>query len=291
MASTQINVYENIAAGTTLNFSQNGAEATRVFIVSNLPVGNIYDRQVYAALAKGIPRHADPHPATHPVMGNLQADTIGIAFKDNDPTVAIVTVTYRLLTFLKINISENAPPEVEIGGSVQETQTTMDVGGNPLKLEQTLLIPTDTDYTDPVTGQVYKAGDLVSKKVSKISEATFQQPVFMVRFKRREPRCPFLKSLRYTGKINRGSFLEQPAHSWLVTRITGNTVDGSRSWDVTYEMMWKNSSKGDNWDPLLSLKDRDGQPYAGLIRGAGLRKYQVLEDENFDALNLSIRIR
>jgi len=248
----------DIKDGNRIRETPEQTEYERIATVSGLTFTDA--RALRQALeCPGLPRLYEPHPA-HPSARCIARNAESVGDKS-----ARIQLTYQT-PGPKAPKGESQQVSIEVGSSVEEEEVDTDVKGNLLLVE----------YTD-ARGAVHK--DYVT--------ATLGRPMSCLVVRRQEPVSPGAKSRRYTGKVNAGAWQGGAARTWRCDGITGASADGGKTYDVTYAFTYKERT----WDKIVKYLD----PETGrapvtppVVKGKGIRTYQLYETANFAGLNLPI---
>lgn len=248
-----------------------GYRAQRKAIVSGMTGAG--SAKLYRALTSGIvqtsagermPRYGDPHPAVPGII------CIGrTARLNNDKGHCEVYLDYGVPDVLTSDPSDTAPPQIEVGATVQEVDTGLDVAGVVMTVQYTApLEPGEVGPAIPTTqtGTVRK-----------------QIPSVYFRFRRREPNSPGDKAKQFVGTMNGTIVFNDPAKFWLCTGITGTSSDFGASYDVTYEFL----RNDETWDAVVAYIDPStGRIPIDVTLTNGLKRFVVYKTTNFYDLNI-----
>lgn len=248
-----------------------GFRAQRKAIVSGMSGAGA--NRLYRALTSSIvvsstgermPRYGDPHPAVPGII--CLSRTARLA---NDKGHCEVFLDYGVPDVLTSDPSDTAPPQIEVGATVQEVDTGLDVNGTVMSVVYNPpLAPGEVGPAIPVTqtGTVRK-----------------QIPSVYFRFRRREPNSPGDKAKFYVGTMNATTVFNDPPKFWLCTGITGTSSDFGASYDVTYEFL----RNDETWDAVVAYVDpTTGRIPADVTFVNGLSRFVVYKTTNFYDLNI-----
>jgi hypothetical protein len=145
---------------------------------------------------------------------------------------------------------------IETGASASEESTNLDYQGKLIKLT----------YGDKEqSGTVQK---LVPSRYWKTKRTINYDPKYEIK--------------TYPGKVNAPGWSIDPsaaARQWLCMNIASNSVDGGKTYDVTYEFLFKDP----DWDETLIYTDPDtGRPPVDAVPV----KKQIYVEIDFNGLNL-----
>lgn len=215
---------------------------------------------VIASSGERMPRYGDPHPAVPGII------CIGrTARMTNDKGHCEVYLDYGVPDVLTSDPSDTAPPQIEVGATVQEVETALDVNGATMKVGY---------FVDDGTALILEEQTGTVRK---------QIPSVYFRFRRREPNSPGDKAKQYVGTMNSVVVFNDPPKFWLCTGITGTSSDFGASYDVTYEFL----RNEDTWDAVVAYVDPStGRIPADVTVTNGLKRFVVYRTTNFYDLNI-----
>ncbi len=236
----------------------------------------------FAMFAPGMPRFGEEHPA----IGGIFVQEVRSETLVGDPTKAEVVVTWGLPTGGAGGGFDNDPGDdavasVEIATTLQSVSTALDVNGVQIIIDKTVL---DQDG-DPIFDE-------------QPGEVLYQMPMTVVRFRRRELFSPGDKSKLYVGTVNTNPvFGDDPAHTWLCTRIDGISDDGAQTFNVTYEFQrapqrYDHEFLFETWDATALWIDPEtnlAAPDINIQQQDGIKtNIRVYSETDFELLNLTI---
>lgn len=257
-------VIQYIHPGSSQTVDQSGKSVVHVYRVKDLS-GDPHALTELAYQESDIPKRGQPHPS----IPDVQADTINVVMEDTDK--AIITVTYRQLSGFKLNINDTEPCQIEVGSSVAEFETQLDLNGDQITVKH---IATDISSTGVATPRTIGPQPGTVK---------VQVPCLSLRFSRRERKDPRKNAMEYTGTVNTGRWLDGDTHTWLCRAINGVSDDGGKSFRVTYEFQYL----PDTWDPVVIAVDpTTGEKVLSPIWGQGIKRVRVAPEKAFQNLNL-----
>lgn len=135
-----------------------------------------------------------------------------------------------------------APPQLEVGTSLQPTTTNFDVHEQPLVV---------TYYSEVALHGEEGPGPF---PYSHLAEIEHTEALSTVIYRRKERNNPLQKSLAYAGHIDGDTpfvFGEVRKHHWRCARIAGDTDDGAQTYNVAYEFQ----RHPETWNPVVSFID------------------------------------
>jgi len=250
--------------GATIQEDESGYKAVRVARVTGLS-GDKAQRMYDALNAPGVPVYNESHPVIPGIYCKSRSA------KAQGPESAMVTLEYR-----RPDSNGGSNPDedqIEIGSSVQESETNTDVNGDLLKV---YYLPEDAD---PGT-----------EEIEQVCTASVAYPQTVLRIRRKEGRSPEDKATTYTGTVNSTSWRGYDANTWLCRSIQGISNDGGDTYDVTYEFQlnwyyWQakvvyiDSSNGETPGDV-------SEPGPGMIHGNGVGYYDMYPQMDFRNLGL-----
>ena len=238
--------------GSAYRLGTEGVEADRVATVSGLN-GHAADRLRAALAASGLPRVGEAHPT----IPALYAQSLHAA--PDGPTAAVVTIRYRSRA-----AGAGQVPSLEVGSSVVQTTTDSDEAGERVTVSYS---PTGA------------ATDLKSQG----ARLSVFAPQTTLRFTRTEDASPLTKARAYVGTINRSAVFDSAPGTWLCTAITGRSVDGAGTSEVTYEFQYE----AQGWQPKATYIDpQTNRPPFDLVAGLGAKTVRVYRECEFKLLGL-----
>jgi hypothetical protein len=242
----------DIIDGASLSVDRQGITTTRVFIVEGL-TGSEHSRLQSALTADGIPSRGDAHPSST----SYRVDSLRVDPIDDSPSKARITVTYKPWLPRRFVPDDTQDCDVQIGASLQEVESVYDYSGDPI-----IVTHNEIDQRGKVTKSVV---------------------ILTLQLTRRETSNPRAKAQTYTGKVNYGTWLNDPPHSWLCKSISGHSDDGGDSYMVTYEFQ----RQLPDWDVEVAWVDpATGEHPVDLVEDVGIKWVQIYESINFSGLNL-----
>lgn len=245
-----------------------GSKFVRVFMVEGL-AGDRARRAVDALTASGLPAIHEPHP----FVGNLFVRTKTVEFLDQEQ--ARVTVTYDGPP-QEGNTSQDLP-KISVGSAVQAVDTNKDVDGATMTVS----------FLDPAAA-AGTAPDVQGGTVS------VQVPVVSLAFEVIEVEAPVAKAVLFGGTINSSEIWGFPAGTLLCTGITGQSDDGGRTYQVSYQFQFSQTG----WDavvywidPATGRPSPDSEPYTTeKAEGNGWRRYVIYRSRDFHELGLKVQV-
>lgn len=273
-------VVGDIIDGARAEISTTGLRATRIAHVEGL-ISKGSAGLFEAMNASGIPRHGEPFPD----IPNLWVTGVEAVYEPDSNTQARVIIRYGFpdidVGYFDNEPSETTTPRLEVSSSVQSTTTNKDVHGKVFVIDNY-----HKEFREPDGTPI---GTNALPEPAQGGEVNFQQPTATVRYFRREPGSPGLKSKQYVGTINASPVFGDPAHFWMCTRLDGSTDDGGRSYNTTYEFQ----RHPDSWDVVVVWRDPEtGQPGQDVRVGIddlnGAKIVQLYREEEFENLNLTL---
>jgi hypothetical protein len=268
-------INQDIISGSSVTSTlSGGASAVRVFYVEDL-TGPPSNRLFEALTVGGIPRVGDPHPASQFVI----CDNVTVSPLTDSNTQAMVTASYKPLTFGSSNPDEEGQTQIRLGSTVQSVTTNKFFQGSKSKFMR-------LKYK-------FEEGDQNSRGLDEeeqIGEVEKQVPITTASFSRQESQRPLKKSQLYVGKTNSSTFLDGKKNTWLCTDITGNTTDGGETYSVNYEFAFNSET----WSPVVSYINPETRlPPVGAFTEAGaikqpdaVKSFQIYQTIDFNKLKL-----
>ena len=209
-----------------------------------------------------------PHPTrVTALLRDFQADAVS-------QSAVKIRMTYRDSTF--------GPPRIEVGASLSQVESNVDINGYPIVLRY--------KYPDDYKTNPARVVDGVGVTLEQGGMYTKLTPEASVKYQQLELESPLVKATQYVGSVNDAIFLGLGPRRWLCTQITGTSDDGGYIWDVTYVFQ----ARVDTWDQtLVFINPDDGKPPADIDSGdsgGGLSEasafIQVYPEANFSLLGL-----
>lgn len=239
--------------------------ATRGFMVDGIE-GDPTAIAYLALFADGVPVAGAFHPTIPGIRASERAPIV------LSPSQCIVVVTYKPWRLDIQRAEPGAPPQIEIGASVQEAETNFDVNG--------------TIITTPYKGKhLNSLGNLVEFSDIGTGTVKFEVPQLVFRYTRREKNSPQELARNYVGKVNSGFFLGDPSHTWLCARIEGSSDDGGLTYKTVYEFQRAHV----DWRATVCYEDPDtGKIPNDVAPGNGKVVVEVYEEADFGALGLGV---
>ena len=192
--------------------SRQGNEATRLFLVTDIP-GGAADKLARATNAPEIPGIGSPHPYLKGArLESLQAVPIS-----DDPAKAVVIAEYR--TPNADNISQQFAPEVAADASVLEVQLftqTFD--------EQTTVDRNDERMIVGFHGQGFAQAGI--SQLADLVVATVKRPRLGVRIRHERPSLPRQLAGDILGAVNAREWSGYAALTWLCTNFSTRSESG-----------------------------------------------------------------
>ena len=251
----------------------NGYECIEVYNILDVS-GDPRMRKFEALNADGLPRGGEQHPFP---LQPLFCASRSVQLIDTDK--AKVTCKFQPGTIDNVPPDEGAGStlQIRVGTTVQEVETSLDVNGDTIRVSY--------DYID-----IDEQGNQTVRNESQTGTVKYQLPMTVVTLSRKETRDPLDKSRIFVGRMNSGSVFGDPAHWWLITKLEGESSNGGKSFNVTYEFQRKIGG----WDPTVVFIDPDtGRPPEDILEqtlagGDAIRTVQVLGEADFFALGIIV---
>lgn len=192
------------------------------------------------------------------------------------PTTIILRLVYKVYPF--------QTPTLSVGGAVQQEQTNQDFIGNDIELSYTYPI----DYPEQERANTTETtGVIITKFVPRVTVNEVRQEFFDL-----DGITPIThniilnRSKRYQGTVNRDVWNIDPValpNQWLCTTLSGRTIDGGVSYQVTYRFIHNPNF----WNAKVVFIDPNtGKPAKNLVEGVSKADVIVYEERNFNPLNL-----
>lgn len=260
---------EDLIDQASYTITANGPRATRKFIVKGLSDAG-HRRLFQASLIPDVPVFG----ALHPSIPNLICGEIHVTPVASSPSMAWLLATYGSPESSNIAASEVAVPELEVGSTLANIETSSDAFGDEMILNHS------TTSVDPDTGEVITK-DLPPQP----GKVSVQEAMPYISLSRREPK-PFniAKIFDAVGSINSVAWgFDRAAHTWLCASIRAK-LEGE-AFRVAYEFQYRRRT----WDSVLTYTDPStGAPVANPVEGVGKKTFQIYPDFDFSVLNLGI---
>jgi hypothetical protein len=268
--------FDPLDAPAVLNLGPNGWTGTRFADVTGLVIGRDRlpeDASILLVAVQQVRKRANPGVHSYPGVPELPVHDLSAVLRDDQKTMARVTINYRVPDVFteQVDPDPNAPPQLEIGATIQQRQTIYDGDGKQIVIERTVE-NTTTQTTD------------VLKQTGTITE---QVPQAVIRYRRRMgPNLgPVIRNQanEFVGTVNSGAFAENAntfpnlTRQWMCTGITGTSTDGGVYYDVTYEFQRNIDNKlgsgteyVSGWDPVaVYINPKTGEPPTDVITPNG----------------------
>ena len=95
---------------------------------------------------------------------------------------------------------------------------------------------------------------------------------------------PWLIGNALIGKVNDGPFMGNPAREWMCMGASWTIEDAAVS-NNRYQFVFEFQHNPDTWDATAVFIDaRTGKPPPDLVEGEGIKRVEVHESENFEAV-------
>ena len=244
-----------------VTFDESGYKQTRTFLVTNVE-GAAEFRLYNATTAPGIPQYGD----LHPVIPNVIVTGLSASPEKSQNSIVRVSVSYEAPSFEVKEADEAASPTVQVGSSLTTSKTQKDNRGQQL----TLTITTSSNNEETQTGEV-----------------DIQSPQTVIQFERKEQSSPLIKSLEYTGSVNKLKINSFNPRTLLCTGIEGSSEDNG----ITYSVIYRFQYKPDTWDATVAFIDPATDKIhvdANAETGNGVSVFEVYPEKDFRSLNLNL---
>ncbi len=260
-----INVIVDRLEGGSVKKTKDGWDIVRACSVSGLDDTNDADARLIEAVTEVIAVVGDIYAAHPTITAALITDFVPRALST---TSVEVRVQYKTVVY---PVDEAVATSIEVGSSLSQVESNMDVNDNLISLEYTY----PDDYEDEgLAGTTQTQGGTVSRQVA---ETTLV-------FSRRESVSPGTKSRTYTGATNASGWDVDPgagAGTWMCSGILGRSDDNGVSYDVTYNFQYR----ADLWKGTAFFIDpRTGKPPPDLVEGTGYKVIDQYSELDFDVL-------
>ena len=254
----------DLVEGHSVKKTTKGWEVDRIAIVTGMS-GDGDARVINAMTVTGMPEILDVHPVESSVFLKeitlIELTNAEVKFK----------LTYRPPS---TGSSSFVPDSLEVGASVQQTETNK-----------------DKNDTEMHTSYIYKAGTKRSRHDTPLLVddppviAGAKVPIFLPQntysIQKLESSSPKTKAMNYVGKINSSEFDGYPAKSLMCMAIVGRSNDGGSNYNVTYRFQYK----ANTWvQEVIFIKD-DGKP-AYPTDANSKKNYDIYDEINFNSLGL-----
>lgn len=223
----------------------------------------MYSSSITTSTGERMPQYGDPHPGIPGIIVN------NIDVSQVDQGICEAAIDYGVPEVATTPPSETAPAQIEVGATVQEVETSLDVNGQLMTVGK---------FVDDGTALVLEIQTGTVRK---------QIPSVYFRYRRREPFSPGAKAKFHVGTMNSISVFDDPPKYWLCTGITGTSNDFGASYDVNYEFL----RNEETWDAVVAWVD----PSTGRIptdvvfngtNTGGLVRHVIYRTTNFYDLNI-----
>jgi hypothetical protein len=290
---------------------QQGWHVVRKAVVVGLDAdASVQARMVQAATVVGIPQYGEfaqgiPAPFVS-VVASIEATPLS-------NTSATVTINYEPIglgglteTAIDENAGTNIPggARISVRTALQQVTTNKDEDGN-----QIVLWHAESTYDKDVEGPIPPAGGppvLHRKGEAKpqVGEIQMFIPTVVLTFERRERKNPREKAMRFVGRVDPDNVFGDPPRSWMCTRLDGVSIDGTSSYQVTYEFTRSVEEQGidrqptSGWDTIVAAYDHENNTFfvhplpepdppdpTVLV---GIRQIKRPLEANFEDLNLIV---
>jgi len=234
---------------------------------------------------------ARPGVDVWPSLPQLPVHDLSAVMRDGQQTMARVTINYRVpdVGNEAVDPDPNAPPQLEIGATVQQRQTTRyGLGAGTALAGTQILVPRQSPEGEDLTPQP-----------GTVTE-TFAASKLIYR-RRMGPNLGIVirdLAAKYVGTVNSKAFGEAAAtapagfRQWMCTGITGTSTDGGVYYDVTYEFQRLTDLEiGTNklvggYDPVAEWEEASGLPTSGMSKGNGIIRVLMPEGVEWAELGL-----
>jgi len=241
-----------------VSLSINGNSVRRLFQVQEL-TGAASGRLVSAASASGVPRVGDAHPS----LGGVRVTDVR-ASAASDPTVATVEVTYGIAQGTTTGVNTSAI-EVSIVSDLYSEETIKDVNGRTIT----------TRYFSSTASN----GSFSSTLATQVHRIEVQRPTFTVQYSRIESRPAFASARAYSGRVNGGQFLGEPADRWLCN------IESYQDNQSAHRVRYSFTLNETGWQATIAHQTNGIIP-APVGTQNGIENVQVYNRANFSALRL-----
>jgi hypothetical protein len=218
----------------------------------------------------------------HPTTGMTLCVAQDVEFTPEGPHAVKVTMTYKRNESVDETTGggETKPCEIEVGATLQQESTNVDVNGSVMQISYT---PTGESMSVPYKGTV-----------------SVMRPRRTLTFSRTEATSPAYKASQYVGKVNSGSWpgieTAATAREYLCSGIVGRSNDGGESYAVTYTFE-DSVDPSNSWDAFVyAIDPATGRPPEGVHdivwtanlgnSGNGWGRFQMYKTIDFDGLKL-----
>lgn len=229
-----------------------------------------------AMTAAGVPRFGEMHALGIPVS------RLSVRMAPDSSKNAFVDIEYGIEgdaedLFDQDPGNENAVPRLEVSSTLVSVRTELEINSNGD------LVPIIVKFTPPSA-----SGEPANPEQEQSASVDLMIATSVVRFYRRERNNPQARAKLYIGHVNSDEVFGDPAHTWLISRYDGVTVDRGHSYNVTYEFQRSIAVlSDDSWKATVTFKDEHGRTHKDATVGNGVRRdVRVYRTANFESLNL-----
>jgi len=275
---------------------QQGWHVVRKAVVIGLDSDvSVQARMVQAATVVGIPQYGEFAQGIPAPFVSVVASIDATPLSNTSATVLISYEPIGLSGITDTQIDENVGTltpggaRISVRTALQQVTTNKDENGNLIELQHTAYRWKDGE-TLPANTEV---GDL---KIQ-VGEIQMFIPVVVLTFERRERKNPRGKAMFFIGHVDPDNVFNDPPRSWMCTRLDGTSIDGTQSYQVTYEftrsveLVGIDGTPTSGWDTIVSVYDYENNtffanpsPVGGDV--VGIRQIRRAPEANFEELNL-----
>ncbi len=228
----------------------------RIARVTGVP-GTGYQQHQLALRIFGMPQIGDEHPYIADMLLTRRLPS----------TVEDGTVDVRLRYDRRDEEDNPEYARIDIGTSAHQDETNVDSDGTVM--------------------EVFKPGSTAPRTLEEVQGGVvpIMVPKSTIVYRRRELGSPGEKSKEYVGKTCAGpwSLDDATISQWLCTGITGTSIDGGKTYDVTYTFEFDENQ----WFVRVYWIDPDtGKPRSDATEGDGWGEFDIYENIDFNGLNL-----
>ena len=240
---------------------------TRQMLVINLE-DPAYQRLIQADQAYGMPRMGDEYPG----LSTLTVRRLKYrAAKDTDKVYA--TVEYE-------GVEEQTDMVIDCDGVVDTIEANRDKNGDLMFVTFTPEGEGVEPLKQPVLGPTFRPGIVVTIPKKLNVEQGDSKPVDL--------------GIAYIGRVNQAGWRlapGAPAKAWMCTAVRGTSQDGGKTYDASFSFQWRRVTD-DNPSPWdlegVYIDPATNRMPDGVVVGEGIKRFELVDDADFNAMNLDI---
>jgi hypothetical protein len=268
---------------------ENGIEMTRTIRVHGL-TGTASDRMLEAVDVATVPVIGAAHPGRSSCL--LREISGGIESQDIVKLSLRYTDVWRGITW-GYNSSPPSDSTIQVGATVSQVENSKTWAGSSIEIGPPASISGDSNRTDD------------EKSIQAHTISRFEPEATIVVTKSVTAYNPLDMAMLYVGKTNQEGWTLRPydpSNTWLCTGITGQSVDGGVTYQVTFTFVNRKNiyvpvpggpipgngaARDIGWDTVIAWRDpKNGQLPPGMKTGDGEIQIAVYDTANFNNLRL-----